>query len=32
LQTCAQLVEAKAAVHDTSSTTCTFFGFQIDVP
>ncbi|MFM2070977.1 MAG: hypothetical protein RLZZ623_1240 [Actinomycetota bacterium] len=32
LQTCAKLVEAKAAVQDTSSTTCTFFGFQVDVP
>ena len=32
LQNCAQTVKDKAAVQDTSSTTCTFFGVDVDVP
>lgn len=32
LQDCAQRVKDKAAVGDTSATTCTFFGLEVDVP
>lgn len=32
LQDCADRVRDKAAVGDTSATTCTFFGAEIDVP
>jgi hypothetical protein len=32
LQDCGERVRAKAAAGDQSSTTCTFIGFEVDVP
>jgi high-affinity Fe2+/Pb2+ permease len=32
LQDCAQTMKDKVEVHDTSATTCTFFGLDVDIP
>lgn len=32
LTDCAELAKSKAAIGDTSPTTCTFFGVEVDVP
>ena len=32
LTDCAELAKSKATIGDTSSTTCTFFGVEVDVP